>query len=145
MTNATSETSSDRAVQNLLVARTRAEWSALQGRWSTLAAGVQSSVHLTWDVLRERLLAVLDVPSRDELDKLSARLAELEARLATPVALSSGAADSGAEVSADLDGDEPVTVDPVTDPAGSKDGASVAGPSLHTSRVVAEKRSRRRR
>ena len=94
----------------------------LQAQWSTLSAGLQSGLHSTVGALRVRVRAALDVPARDELIALQARIAELEVMLAAKV-------ETHVEPAADTAAPAAATDEIAKTPA---------------ARTVAEKRSRRR-
>jgi hypothetical protein len=60
----------------------RLQWAALETRGVALPAQLSTQLHRLWRDVAERLRGALDVPSRGELERLSARIEELSGQLA---------------------------------------------------------------
>ena len=70
---AATETASSPATSRALTERIRDQWAMVQSQW-----GLKN----VWEQVGERIRSALDLPSREELHKLSLRLDQLDARIA---------------------------------------------------------------
>lgn len=65
-----------------LVARAKDQWAVVHAQWIALPETLKK----TWEQLRERIQVALELPTKDDLGKLSSRLDELDAKIAAIIA-----------------------------------------------------------
>jgi hypothetical protein len=121
-TEATIETST---TTSALVTRVRNQWAAVQAQW----VAMPDTLRHAWEQIGERIRAALDLPTKQEIAQLTARLDELDRRLAM---LSEPRANAPA---ADVASTPAVAAPP-------PDGTEPAIPSR--SKITADKRVRKR-
>ena len=61
-----------------LVARAKDQWAVVHAQWIALPETVKAA----WEQIRERIQVALELPTKEDLGKLSTRLDELDAKIA---------------------------------------------------------------
>ncbi len=111
MSSTTIETTSSSA----LVTRIRDQWAVVQAQWLNMP----ETLRKTWEQVGERIRTALDLPTKEDLAALSARLDQLDGRIEALAGARGATADAA-----------PIETSP-------GNGVPV------TSKIVAEKRSRK--